>query len=165
MHPNFQVGDKAVYPARGVGSVVGLETKRIGALSVTFYQLEIRRDDKIDKISVPVDKAEENGMRPVAQGNQLGELYQLLRDRDIACDRQTWNRRYRGFMEKIRTGSIFDGAEVYRDLSLLKMTKSLSHGEREMLRRARTLLVQELSVARETSEDQIAQELEALFQN
>lgn len=163
MQPNFQVGEKSVYPAHGVADVVGLETKRIGNQDLQFYHLQVMGSGL--KIIVPVAKAEENGMRRVADGAELDELYELLRDHEVPCDRQTWNRRYRGFMEKIRTGSLFEVGEVYRDLTLLKQTKSLSHGERQMLRTARDLLVKELAVARCVTEDEIAAELDSMFRN
>lgn len=163
MHMNFQVGDKAVYPRRGVADVVGLETKTIGDQRIQCYHLQVVGSGL--KIIVPVEKAAENGMRPVANDGDLEELYALLQDHEVPCDRQTWNRRYRGFMEKILTGSLFEVGEVYRDLSLLKQTKNLSHGERQMLRTARDLLVKELSVARERPEDEVADELDSMFQN
>lgn len=159
----FQIGDKAVYPSRGVADVVGVETKRIGDQEVTCYHLQVHGSGL--KIIVPVEKAEENGMRPLADAAELEELYSLLRDHEVPSDRQTWNRRYRGFMEKIRTGSLFEVGEVYRDLALLRQTKSLSHGERQMLRTARDLLVKELSVARDASEDEIRIELDSMFKN
>ena len=163
LRASFSIGDKAVYPARGVASIVGLETKRIGEEEVTCYHLQVIGSGL--KIIVPVHKAEENGMRRVADECELGELYELLKDHEVPCDRQTWNRRYRGFMEKIRTGSLFEVGEVYRDLSLLKQTKNLSHGERQMLRTARDLLVKELSVARDAPESVIANELDEMFKN
>jgi CarD family transcriptional regulator len=160
---SFKVGDKSVYPAHGVADVIDLETKSIAGQNITFYHLRVCGSGL--KIIVPVHKAEENGMRPVAAGDEIDELYELLRDQEVPSDRQTWNRRYRGFMEKIRTGSLFEVAEVYRDLSLLKCHKSLSHGERQMLRTARDLLVKELAVARDATEAEIADELDSLFQN
>src|SRR5690606_22482962 len=123
-----------------------VETKTIGEHQIAFYHLRVCGSGL--KIIVPVHKAEENGMRALAGDHEIDELFELLADHEVPSDRQTWNRRYRGFMEKIRTGSLFEVAEVYRDLSLLKAQKSLSHGERQMLRTARDLLVRELSVAR-----------------
>lgn len=163
MQPSFQIGDKSVYPAHGVSEVIGLEKKHISGQEIDFYHLQVMGSGL--KIIVPVNKAEENGMRKVADDTELEELYALLRDHEVPCDRQTWNRRYRGFMEKIRTGSLFEVGEVYRDLSLLKQTKNLSHGERQMLRTARDLLVKELAVARQTSEDDVARELDSMFAN
>jgi CarD family transcriptional regulator len=159
----FSKGDTAVYPTHGVADVVGLETKHIAGQSLGFYHLQVRHSGL--KIIVPINKAEDNGMRPVAVDEEITELYELLQDHEVPCDRQTWNRRYRGFMEKIRTGSLFEVAEVYRDLSVLRMNKSLSHGERQMLRTARELLVREVAVARDETEADVAENLDAMFVN
>ena len=78
-------------------------------------------------------------------------------------DGQTWNRRYREYMEKIKTGSVFEIAEVLRDLSLLKFDKDLSFGERKMLDTAKSLLIKELAVARGAKEEKIARELDEIF--
>ena len=86
--------------------------------------------------------------------------FPLLRDPEVHIDKQTWNRRQRGFMEKIKTGSLFDVAEVYRDLFRLKSTKVLSFGERKMLDHAKQLIVKELAVARKWPEDKVEKELE-----
>lgn len=161
MQPSFSVGDKSVYPAHGVADVVDLENKSIGGSEITFYHLHVKNTGL--KIIVPVNKAEENGMRSVASADDVKEMYELLRDHEIPNDRQTWNRRYRGFMEKIRTGSLFEVAEVFRDLSLLRTRKVLSHGERQMLRTARDLLVRELMEAQSAPEDEIIAALEAPF--
>jgi CarD family transcriptional regulator len=161
MQPQFRVGDKAVYPAHGVADVIAVESRPAGEESRHFYHLQVLGSGL--KIIVPVDKAEENGMRAVADDAAIDELYELLRDHEVPHDRQTWNRRYRGFMEKIRTGSLFEIGEVYRDLSLLKNTKTLSHGERQMLQTARNLVVRELSTARSRPEAQVAAELDSMF--
>ena len=160
---SFEVGDTAVYPSHGVADVVDVQTKSFGEQSLRFYQLEVRGSGL--RIIVPIEKAEAIGMRRVAEGEEISEMYEILRDQEIPSDRQTWNRRHRGFMEKIRTGSLFGVAEVYRDLSLLKATKSLSHGERQILRTARDLLVAELSVAKDAPENVIAEELDSMFTN
>ncbi|MFO0636135.1 MAG: CarD family transcriptional regulator [Nannocystaceae bacterium] len=163
MEPSFRVGDKSVYPTHGVADVVAVERKTVGGNDLSFYHLRVMGSGL--KIIVPVHKAAENGMRPVADEAEVDELFELLRDHEVPCDRQTWNRRHRGFMEKIRTGSLFEVGEVYRDLSLLKQTKQLSHSEKQMLRTARDLLVKELAVARAASEDQVAKELDSMFKN
>jgi CarD family transcriptional regulator len=162
MQPSFTIGDKSVYPAHGVADVIGLENKKIGSDEIAFYHLRVVGSGL--KIIVPVHKAEENGMRSVAAPEEIDEMFELLRDHEIPNDRQTWNRRYRGFMEKIRTGSLFEVAEVFRDLSLLQTRKSLSHGERQMLRTARDLLVRELVEAQSAPEAEIIVALEAPFQ-
>ncbi len=163
MPPSFSIGDKSVYPAHGVADVVALESKQIGNDEITFYHLQVVGSGL--KIIVPVHKAEENGMRSVATPEQIAEMFELLRDHEIPTDRQTWNRRYRGFMEKIRAGSLLDVAEVYRDLSLLSTRKTLSHGERQMLRTAQDLLVRELTIAQSARESEIVEALEAPFRS
>jgi len=158
---NFEVGSTAVYPAHGVADVIGLETKQVGGQDLAFYHLQVRGSGL--KIIVPINKAGENGMRPLANPDEIDRMFEILRNHDVPADRQTWNRRYRNFMEKIRTGSLHEVAEVYRDLSLLRSQKTLSHGEREMLRTARDLLVGELSVARDSTVTEVAEELDSLF--
>ena len=112
---------------------------------------------------VPVKNAEAVGLRGVICEEEIREIFEILRERTVAFDNQTWNRRYRGFMDKIKTGSIYDVAEVLRDLYRLKAEKSLSFGERRMLDNARTLVVKELAIALARTEDSVREEIEAIF--
>jgi CarD family transcriptional regulator len=157
----FEVGDKAVYPTQGVAEVVGVEDKEISGKVMRFYSLRLL--DSGLKILVPVDKAEQVGLREVVGETQIREVFDILREKDVPVDKQTWNRRYRGFMEKLKTGSLYEVAEVYRDLSRLKVNKALSFGERKMLDTAKSLLLKELSIAKGTSEVKVEQEIEHIF--
>lgn len=161
MTTRFQVGDRAVYPAQGVAEVVGIDTKEIMGTSQTFYLLRVMDSDK--KIMIPVNNVDNVGLRNIISGTEVEEVYDILRERDVDLNQQTWNRRYRAYVEKIKTGSPFDIAEVLRDLNLLKFHKTLSFGERKMLDTARRLLVQEIAVAKDSTEDEIMEELEHLF--
>jgi len=162
MQLEFQVGEKAVYPAQGVAEVVGIDEREIAGKKQRFYVLRILDTDM--KIMVPVQKADQVGLRCLVGEPEIREVYDILRDRDIHVDKQTWNRRYRGFMEKIKTGSLYEVAEVFRDLYRLKESKTLSFGERRMLDTAKTLIVKELSVARRTTEARVEREIEKIFQ-
>ena len=162
MAAEFTIGDKAVYPSQGVAEVVGLEKKEVYGKIQSFYVL--RGLDTGLRILVPTDKTEQVGLRKVAGNEEIEEVMEILRDKEIHVDRQTWNRRYRGFMEKIKSGSLFEVAEVFRDLYRLKEMKPLSFGERRMLDTARGLIVQELSVARAAAARKVEQELDSLFQ-
>jgi CarD family transcriptional regulator len=82
----------------------------------------------------------------------------ILKEKNVKIDNQTWNRRYREYMEKIKTGSVYEIAEVLRDLFVLKVDKELSFGERKMLDTARNLLLKELSLA--TDKEKLFQEEE-----
>ena len=157
----FKVGDKAVYPAQGVAEVVNIEERDIAGSRQRFYVLRILDTDR--KIMVPVSNAESVGLRQVISEDEIQEIFEILRERTVAFDKQTWNRRYRGFLEKIKTGSIYDVAEVMRDLYRLKAAKSLSYGERRMLETARTLIVKEIAVARSMNEELTLQEIESIF--
>ncbi|HNH47721.1 MAG TPA: CarD family transcriptional regulator, partial [Myxococcota bacterium] len=95
---------------------------------------------------------------------QIDKVYEILKNRDVPTDNQTWNRRYRDYMSKIKTGDPIEVAKVLRDLALLKGDKALSFGERKMFDQARNLLVQEIAVARDDDDKQVAIEIDALFQ-
>lgn len=161
MHPQFKIGDKAVYPAQGVTEIMGIESMEISGMQQNFYVLRVLDTNK--KIRIPINKVTSVGLRAVITGEEIEEVYSILRERPAKFDQQTWNRRYRRYLEKIKTGSVYDVAEVLRDLFLLKFDKNLSFGERKMLDTAKSLLVKELSIARGTDEESIEQELESLF--
>ena len=158
----FKVGDKAVYPALGVAEVVSIKEMDIAGGRQKFYVLKILDTDR--KIMVPVTNAENVGLRPPISEDDIREIFVILKERTIAFDNQTWNRRYRGFMDKIKTGSVIDVAEVMRDLYRLKAEKSLSFGERKMLETARNLIVKEIAVARAKSEEKVQAEIEKIFE-
>jgi CarD family transcriptional regulator len=161
VEPTFKIGDKAVYPAQGVTEIMGIESMQIGEIQQNFYVLRVLDTDK--KIRIPINKVDAVGLRSVIQGAEVDEVYEILRERPVKFDQQTWNRRYRRYLEKIKTGSVYDVAEVLRDLYLLKYDKNLSFGERKMLDTARSLLVKELSIAKSTTEESIETELEEMF--
>jgi CarD family transcriptional regulator len=157
----FKVGDKAVYPAQGVAEIISIDEKEIAGARQRFYVLRILDTDR--KIMVPVSNANAVGLRQVISEQEIREIFDILRERTIGFDTQTWNRRYRGFMDKIKTGSIYDVAEVLRDLYRLKASKQLSFGERRMLDTARSLIVKEIAVARVQTEEEVKTEIEVIF--
>ncbi|MFP5519808.1 MAG: CarD family transcriptional regulator [Bdellovibrionia bacterium] len=152
----FKVGDNAVYPGHGVVVVKAIETKEILGNKQTFYSLQLV--DSGMKIMIPKDNVESVGLRPIISKTEAAKVVGILKEKDVKIDNQTWNRRYREYMEKIKTGSVYEIAEVLRDLFLLKADKELSFGERKMLDSARTLLLKELTLA--TSQDELFKEEE-----
>ena len=158
----FEVGDKAVYPVHGVAEVVALEQRDVGGSRIPVYILKIL--DTGMKIMVPTGNVGSIGLRDLITSKQVKEVYSILKERDIPRDTQTWNRRYREYMEKLKTGSVFEIAEVLRDLCVLRLTKELSFGERKMLDTARGLLIKELALAKGVGDDKISTEIDALFQ-
>jgi len=161
LNKEFKIGDVAVYPAHGVGKVHSIEEREIAGNKHKFYILKIL--DTGMTIMVPTGNVRSVGLREVINESEVDIVYAILRERDISINEQTWNRRYREYMDKIKTGSVFEIAEVLRDLCLIKVSKELSFGERKMLDTARSLLVKELAVAKRQSEAKIEKELEHIF--
>lgn len=158
----FDLGQLAVYPAHGVGRIEAVEEKEIGGALQQFYILRILDNDMI--IMVPTSNATTVGLRPIIADDEVVRVFSILEDHDVVIENQTWNRRYREYMNKIKTGSVFEVAEVLRDLCLLSTDKELSFGERKMLDTARNLLVKELSIAQQQAEDEIAAQVEGIFE-
>ncbi len=126
-----------------------------------FYVMRILENDM--KIMIPKNNTEAVGLRPIISKKDVERVYSILEEKDIKFTPQTWNRRYREYMERIKTGSIFDLAAVLRDLYILQMDKPLSFGERKMLETAKALLVKELSIARNRKEEDIERGIESIF--
>ena len=157
----FQVGDLAVYPAHGVGIIEKIESQEISGCKQDFYVMRILDNNMI--IMIPTTNVDHVGLRDLIAKTELPKLFSILKKRDVILDSQTWNRRYRDYMEKIKTGSVFEVAEVYRDLLILRFDKELSFGERKMLDTARTLLVKEISLAKDITESQVESDLDLMF--
>ncbi|MEA1968477.1 MAG: CarD family transcriptional regulator [Thermodesulfobacteriota bacterium] len=157
----FFKGDLAVYPAHGVGCIESIECKEINGENMNFYMLKIVENGMV--IMIPTSNVESIGLREVISENEIPEVYKIMQEKGHDIDKQTWNRRYREYMDKIKTGSIYDVAEVFRDLFQLKLEKDLSFGERKLLDTAQSLLVQELSTSKDVDEEAMMIEIEELF--
>ena len=157
----FSEGDLAVYPAHGVGCIESIESKQINGDTMNFYMMKIVENGMV--IMIPTTNVESVGLRDVIPETEVAEVYKVMKKKGQGADNQTWNRRYREYMDKIKTGSIYDVAEVFRDLFNLRLEKDLSFGERKLLDTAQNLLVQELSTAKDIDEDEMMQEIENLF--
>jgi CarD family transcriptional regulator len=158
----FKVGDLAVYPAHGVGRIEAIETRVVNGEKHDFYIMKIIENSMV--IMIPTWNVESVGLRDVIGPAEIPKIMDVIKSkRDIAIDNQTWNRRYREYMDKIKTGSLYEVAEVFRDLTLLKLSKDLSFGERKLYDTAHALLIKELSTARNIDEKAIVMEIEALF--
>ncbi|MBW1779782.1 MAG: CarD family transcriptional regulator [Deltaproteobacteria bacterium] len=157
----FSVGDLAVYPAHGVGIIEKIENQEISGCEQDFYVMRILDNNMI--IMIPTNNVNNVGLREIINKRELPKLFSILKKRDVTLDNQTWNRRYREYMDKIKTGSVFEVAEVYRDLLILRVEKELSFGERKMLETARTLLIKEISLAKDIGESQVEKDLDKMF--
>lgn len=157
----FKVGDLAVYPAQGVGVIEAIENREVGGSRQLFYIMKIMGNGM--KIMIPMESAKSVGLREVIMKTEIPKVYEILRMKDVTIDKQTWNKRYREYLEKIKTGSVFEIAGVLRDLLILKSDKNLSFGERKMMDTAKSLLVKEISVASNSAETKVEEDLKTIF--
>ena len=157
----FVAGDMAVYPAHGVGVIEAIKTQTIGGVDQKFYVMKILGNDMT--IMIPTLNSSNVGLRAIISSEEVQSVIDILLERDVKISAQTWNRRYRDYMEKIKTGSVFEVAAVLRDLYLLSDDKELSYGERKMMDTAKALLVKEISLARNEDEQEVAQQVEKIF--
>jgi len=157
----FKIGDLAVYPAQGVGIIEAIENREVGGNKQLFYIMKIMGNGM--KIMIPMDSAKSVGLREVIHAREIPKVYAILRNKDVTIDKQTWNKRYREYLEKIKTGSVFEIARVLRDLFILKSDKNLSFGERKMMDTAKSLLIKEISVASNALETKIEEDLKMIF--
>jgi CarD family transcriptional regulator len=157
----FKIGDKAVYPAHGVGEVTAIEDREISGMCQKFYILRILENGM--KILIPTNNVRQVGLREVIGVDKVQEVFTILRGKELSVDTTTWNRRHREYLEKINTGSVFEVAEVLRDLYLLKTDKDLSFCELKLLDTARGLLIKELAVAQNCDEEDVEKEFKKIF--
>jgi len=157
----FKAGDLAVYPAHGVGVIESIERREINGETQNFYIMRIIDTDMV--IMIPTHNLQSVGVRSIINKKDIPMVLDILKDRSVEIATQTWNKRYREYMDKIKTGSVFEVATVLRDLYILRDEKPLSFGEKKMLDTAMNLLVKELSIARNVKEGRVRQDIEALF--
>ena len=157
----FRTGEKVVYPGHGVGMIEGLQSKSVSGVQRKFYMLRILESEMT--IMIPTENVTTVGLRPIISKDMVSKVYRILRTKKVEVDQQTWNRRYREYMERIKTGSVIEIAKVLRDLFVLKADKELSFGERKMLDTARNLLVKELAIASAHPEEKILDDLKTIF--
>lgn len=158
----FHVGDLAVYPAHGVGMIEAIESRVVNGERHDFYIMKVLENSMV--IMIPTWNVDSVGLRDVISKKEIPKIYAVMKkEKETSTDSQTWNRRYREYMDKIKTGSLYDVAEVFRDLYILRLTKDLSFGERKLFDTATTLLLKELSTAKNTDEETIMSEIESLF--
>lgn len=161
---DFKIGDLTVYPAHGVGKIEGIENRQISGSDQKFFVIKVLETGAT--IMVPINNASSVGLRKVMKKSMVPKVYNILKEKaKMKFDNQTWNKRYREYTDKIKTGCAMEVAEVLRDLYILKIDKELSFGERRMLDTAKTLLVKELSVAKNSKEEKIEAELNKIMDN
>jgi CarD family transcriptional regulator len=154
----YDVGDRVVYPHHGAAVIVRREKRSVNGAKAEYLVLEMADGELV--LSVPVDKADDVGMRPPIGKDEVEDLFELLSKRDIR-EPANWSRRFKNHQEKLKSGDVYQVAEVVRNLSLRDQSKGLSAGEKSMFVKARKVLVSELSFALDVPEESALSEVEA----
>jgi CarD family transcriptional regulator len=148
----FNVGDKIVYPMHGAGVIESIEEREILGMTQKYYVMKMPIGDI--KVMVPTSNASEIGIREVVGREKAEEVFEVLDDQFTAMN-ANWNKRYRENMEKIKSGDIFEVADVVKNLARRDKSKGLSTGERKMLSNAKQILVSELVLVNEMDHNQV----------
>ena len=158
----FDVGDRVVYPHHGAAIIVRKETRDFNGEDTEYLVLEVKREETRVTISVPSEKVDDVGMRPPISRDEVEDLFDLLAKRDIR-EPANWSRRFKNHQEKLKSGDVYQVAEVVRNLSLRDQARGLSAGAKSMFLKARSVLVSELSFALDlTEEDALDKVLDTL---
>ena len=153
----FNIGDKIVYPMHGAGVIDSIEEKDILGEKQSYYILKMPGEVKV---MVPVDKAEQVGVRNIIDKTSADKVFSVLSQDETEMEKN-WNKRYRDNMDKLKSGDIYEIADVVRNLSFKHKEKGLSTGEKKMLENAKQILVSELVLAEQSNKD----EMEELVDN
>ncbi|MFN2366115.1 MAG: CarD family transcriptional regulator [Desulfurivibrionaceae bacterium] len=156
----FKCGDMAVYPAHGVGKIESIEKKEIGGTNQSFYMMKIIESGMV--VMIPTT-AKETGLRNIIPPKDVKKVYAILKEKNVEISPQPWNQRYRDYMQKIKTGSVYEIASVLRDLNVLSSDKSLSFGEKKMMDTAKSLLVKEIALANKIQEKNVEDDFDKIF--
>ena len=149
----FQVGDKVVYPHHGAGTVVKKETREVLGTKREYLTIQILHNDMT--VNVPCENADKVGLRRVIDEDMVEKVLKALTGSGTVMPKN-WNRRFKHNRDKMKTGDIFELAEVVRNLSLRDHEKGLSTGEKQMFVKAKKILASELMYAKEMDEDEAA---------
>ena len=153
----FKVGDKAVYPGHGVGQITSIEDKDIMGSKLTFYSMKIMESGT--KIMIPKNRLKSVGVRPVASKQEAKEVMDIISEAKLEeaskIVGKNWQKRHQSYMDKIKTGSIYEIAKVIRDLNQIKEEKELSYGEKRMMDKAKNILYSELSLTMDKKDLQV----------
>ncbi len=156
----FKIGDKVVYPMHGAGIIESIEEKEVLGEKRQYYILRLPIGDM--KVMIPIDNGKQVGLREVIDDDGVKKVMGILSD-ECSIMSSNWNRRYRANLEKMKSGDVYEVAEVVRNLISRDQEKGLSSGERKMLENARQILISELVLATELEEEKAQLMIDANF--
>lgn len=156
----FSIGDKVVYPMHGAGTIEKIEQKEMLGASKDYYIIKMPVGDM--KLMVPTDKAENIGIREVAEKSVTDKVFAVLeKPKDPYIHDVNWSKRYNTNAERIKSGDVLEVAEVVRELSHRHMERGLSIGEKKMLSTAKNILLSEMVLSQNESHDMLDAKIES----
>jgi CarD family transcriptional regulator, regulator of rRNA transcription len=161
IHIEYKVGDKVVYPHHGAGKVLKKEKKEMLGERREYLTIKILHNDMT--VMVPCDSAGRAGLRRVIGEEEVERVLAVLRD-DLSQMPKNWNRRFKHNRDKMKTGDVFELAEVVRNLGIRDFEKGLSTGEKQMFTRAKKILASELMHALDMEESEAEEYLDDLIE-
>jgi len=161
-HIEYEVGDNVVYPHHGAGKVLKKEQKEVLGEKRNYLTIQILHNDMT--VMVPCENAGRAGLRRVIGEEAVAKVLSVLRD-DVSQMPKNWNRRFKHNREKIKTGDVYELAEVTRNLAIREAEKGLSTGEKQMYTRCKKILASELMYALEMEEDEAEEHLDKLIED
>ena len=156
----FEIGDKVVYPHHGAGTVVQKETRDVLGTAREYLTIKILHNDMT--VMVPSDNVDKAGLRKVIGEDTVEEVLDVIEGGGTKMPKN-WNRRFKHNRDKMKTGDVFELAEVVRNLSIREGDKGLSTGEKQMFGKAKKILASELMYAKDMDEDSADEYLETLL--
>jgi CarD family transcriptional regulator len=159
---NFEIGDNVVYPHHGAGVVMKKESKSLLGEKRDYLTIQILHNNMT--VMVPCENAGIAGLRRVIDEEQVKKVISVLTD-DVSEMPKNWNRRFKHNREKIKTGDVYELAEVVRNLAIREMEKGLSTGEKQMYTRAKKILASEFMYALDKDEDGAENYLDTLLED
>lgn len=146
----FNIGDKIAYPVHGAGIIEAIEEREILGESKKYYVMKMPLSNM--KVMIPLDNMGDVGIRPVITQKEVDDIFAIL-SADETKMPKNWNRRYRANMDRIKSGNIYEVAEVVRNLTLRDREKALSTGEKKILNNARQILLSEIILVTNIDEE------------
>ena len=165
---DFVVGTKVIYPAHGTAEITGRTVRRVNDEDVEYLELTVEPREFGTKgglkLSVPEEKAEDLGVRPAISAEEADEVLEVLAVKNVRVP-TNWSRRFKNHVEKLKSGDVYECAEVVRNLALRERTASLSNAEKTMQTNASHILISELAVSWDVTADEARARVDAVLES
>lgn len=158
----FNIGDKVAYPMHGAGVIKAIEERTVAGGVTKYYVLIFEMGGM--KVLIPMDSSKDSGLRNIIDNEECQKLIAYI-EKEQEDEEENWNRRYRENLDRIKTGNIYDVADVVCTLSAREKEKGLSTGDRKMLTTAKQILISEIMLASSKSEQEVSDIIENMLNN